>query len=231
MRYLYFLIIFSFCWTCFSQESISKDLLEFEQLTISGKHNVTITQGQSFHITIESLHPDFQTDKVQFNYTGNKLAIHYDGGIIRDYLIEMTVVLPTVNYIEARNGAQITIDEDFIFDVSMLSLRVSIGGKISATTKNMPWLKALVQQSGTIQLKGTATLADLEVKTGGLIEAKNLKVQKANAKVNLGGDIQVNALEILHADIPSFGNIYYLGSPEVISNLGRRANLIALRDE
>lgn len=231
MRYLYFLIIFSFCWTCFSQESISKDLLEFEQLTISGKHNVTINQGQVYQINLASPHPDFQPDKVRFIYTEDKLTIQYDGGVLRDYLIEMTITVPTIKVIEARNGAQINLDENFHFDINSLSLRVSIGGKITAKVKDLLWLKALVQQGGTIQLSGTAILADLEVKTGGLIEAKNLNVQKANAKVNLGGDIQVNALEILHADIPSFGNIYYLGSPEVISNLGRRANLIALRDE
>ena len=231
MRYFLFVIILASGWTSFSQERITKDLLAFEQLTISGKHNVIINQGQEFQINLESPHPDFQPDKVRFTYTDEKLTIQYDGGVLRDYLIEMTITVPTIKVIEARNGAQINIDDNFHFDINSLSLRVSVGGKITASVKDLLWLKVLVQQGGTIQLNGTAILADLEVKTGGLIEAKNLKVQKANAKVNLGGDIQVNALEILHADIPSFGNIYYLGSPELISNLGRRANLTALRDE
>lgn len=231
MRLILILIILIISIPCFTQETMNKDLLKFKQLTISGKHKVIIKKGENHQISFKSPHPDFQSDNLSFKYNGDKLTIQYNGAIIKDYLIEMTITTPRIIVLEARNGAEIEIDENFNFDSNSLSLRVSTGGKISALLNNFPWVKALVQQTGTILLKGSATLADLEVKTGGFIDAKNLEAQKVNAKVILGGDIQVNALEMLNADISSFGNIYYLGSPEIISDLGRRANLKPLNND
>lgn len=188
-------------------------LQDFNRLKISGIFNVEVVYGEQKSISFEGEHPEFDVEKFEITYKGKELSIKYPGASLKNFNINIVIKTDELNYIEARNGVEIKIDEKIQFPDDMLELFASFGGKMVVTSDKTPWIKAKILQGGSIRIIGETDLAEFTIKTGGTIGASFLNAQKINAEVVMGGDIICNPLEILNANVSAGGNIYYKTEP------------------
>ena len=210
----------------FSQETITKSLSEFSEIAIIGRYTAEIFQGDEYSISYDLSGEEVDSDKLEFSFKNDQLTIKYSGGALNDIDLHLKITVPQLTYIEAKHGVQIRVSKNFEFQSDGIEFQSYSGGKILATCNKASWVKASVNQGGSIRLKGETILAEFSVKTGGTIGAANLKANKVNASVTMGGEIICYPIELLEAKVTSGGTISYKGEPEKIKEKTRLGGTI-----
>ncbi len=122
-------------------------------------------------------------------------------------------VLYTYNYLKEINDkfcCEIATTEVFTNDMTFTS---ESGGKIKASV-DCANVTAIINASGSIDLKGTTKNAVYKVGAGGTIAAIDLIATKVFAQVSAGGDVICAVIDDLSIKITSGGNVSYYGNPE-----------------
>ena len=97
----------------------------------------------------------------------------------------------------------------------MITFNCATGGQVKATIE-AGTAKLKISQDGLINVSGTATMAEMEVSTGGTLHAGLLVTETTSAKVTAGGSITVNATVKVSASVTSGGTISYKGNPATV---------------
>lgn len=214
--------MFSFC-----QETISKSLSEFSEIAIVGRYTTQIFQGEEYKVSYElKKGGEVDNDKLEFSFKDKRLTIKYSGGALNDIDLHLKITVPQLTYIEAKHGTQIRVSKTFEFKQDGVEFQSYSGGKILATCNKAAWVKASVNQGGSIRIKGETISAKYSIKTGGTIGAANLKANKVEADVTMGGEISCQAIELLDAKVTSGGTISYKGEPKKVKEKTRLGGTI-----
>ena len=208
------------------QETKNKSLSEFTEIAIVGRYTAEIVQGDEHNVTYTLDDEEVENEKLEFSFKNDRLTIKYSGGALNDIDLNLKITVPQLTYIEAKHGVQIRVSDDFQFMKEGIAFQSYSGGKILATSNKASWLKASVNQGGSIRIKGETILADFSIKTGGTIGAANLKANKVNAEVTMGGEIICKPIELLDAKVTSGGTISYIGEPKKIKEKTRLGGTI-----
>jgi hypothetical protein len=210
--------------TLFGQETKTIRLADFTEIAVFGRFTVDVKYGEEPFANMTIGYDDVDPEKVQFNYSGEKLTIKYIASVISDKDLNITIYTPKIHRVDARSGAEIRVDKSFVLTNSTVVLSSASGGKIQATV-DTPWLEASVSQGGSVSVQGNATLFEAKVKTGGTIGSVNLHAKKVEAEVQLGGEIICYAEEILKASVSGGGTISYTGPAEVSESIKLGGNI------
>ena len=199
----------------FSQETTTKKLAEFSELSVQGRLTVKLEKSDVYEMEILIINAaEVDIDNLKMEYSGNKLDIKYSGGSLKDIEMELTIKCPSLSRLEARQGVEIRAENSFPFKGAKIFLHTFAGGKMEVNV-NHDWVEAKVNQGGSIRVQGSTKHFEASVVTGGTIGASFLNADKVDAEVKFGGDIICNAIEILTAKVTSGGEITYKGDPEV----------------
>lgn len=219
-------IISLFTGLAFSQETINKPLSEFSEIAIVGRYTAEIFQGDEFKVTYTLGNKEVENEKLEFSFKNDRLTIQYSGGALNDIDLHLKITVPQLTYIEAKHGVQIRVSKNFEFTKKGIEFQSYSGGKILATCNKSNWVKASVNQGGSIRIKGKTLSAEYSVKTGGTIGAANLKANKVDASVTMGGEIICHAEELINAKVTSGGTINYKGDPKKVNEKTRLGGTI-----
>lgn len=222
------LLILTFLFSLLSigQETLNKSLSEFTEIAIVGRYTAEIFQGNEYKVTYTLGDEEVENEKLEFSFKNDRLTIKYSGGALNDIDLHLKITVPQLTYIEAKHGVQIRVSDHFKFNKDGIEFQSYSGGKILATSNEASWIKASVNQGGSIRIKGETILAEFSVKTGGTIGAANLKANKVDANVTMGGEIICYPIELLEAKVTSGGTISYKGDPEKIKEKTRLGGTI-----
>lgn len=70
---------------------------------------------------------------------------------------------------------------------------------------------------GNIVLSGIADQQDIVIGTGGIVSAKALKTTHTSVGISAGGEAEVNATDLVDANIKAGGNITIYGDPKLVN--------------
>lgn len=109
-----------------------------------------------------------------------------------------------------------------------VKLEVKSGGSINLQVDATEF-NATVSTGGSVKVVGKAANGKLSVSTGGAIDAKELRLDRAEAVVKAGGNIAVNAKDKLTARVTTGGSIEVHGKPTKVDKkvtLGGSINIL-----
>lgn len=214
MKYLILLFTLLNSLSHLAQQTAEQKLADFDELIIQGRFTVDIKYSDEMKAVAAVHSEEVDLDNLTYTYTNKTLRIKYSGSLLDDVDLNITIYANNILYLEAKQGAEIRVKDDFDFKNNPISLKSDAGGKILVKV-SVPAVTAEITKGGSIRLSGRTELLDATVKTGGTIGAVNLKANNVNAKVSFGGEIICSASKSLDAQITSGGTISYKGEPTV----------------
>jgi len=194
-----------------SAGEIEKTVDPFTTVVVTGNYIVSMQESTEEKVMISNNDENITDDKILITVEGGTLDIKIKGDTFKERQMTVTIYYKKVHQIDARRGARVTLSNTLKGDV--ITFNCSTGGQVKATIE-AGTAKLKISNDGLINVTGTATLAEMEVSTGGTLVASQLVAESASAKVTAGGSIKVHATKKLTCSVTSGGSISYKGNPE-----------------
>lgn len=229
--------LFAF-YSCFAQESETRSLPSFSEISAHEGINVYIKKGAREEARVVSTKIDLED--ILTEVSGDRLKVHLDddkrswwgnGGSRGE--IDVYVTYKEIDLLKASSSgsieAQGTIDADGDFEVGVSSsgdIEASIVAdelEIDASSSGDARLKvkvneidAEVSSSGDIEVSGVAIRQYVKASSSGDYHGYDVDSEEVDARVSSGGSIKINVKNKLDARASSGGSIRYEGSPEYV---------------
>lgn len=145
----------------------------------------------------------------RLNGSANKFDINMTGG--GD--LESTMNAGTL-FCRLSGGGDLKLRSEI--EATEIKFELSGGGDADAVL-NTSDLTCTLSGGGNASLSGKASHLDLNLNGGGDIHASELKVTTADFDVSGGSDLHLNVSEEIKGNISGGGDVYYSGSPEVVT--------------
>lgn len=116
--------------------------------------------------------------------------------------------------ISANEGSIITSNsvlENTILDISARE------GAIIDLDLDTEKVKVKAVTGAIISLSGKATIQDINLMTGGIVEAKNLVTSQTTVSISAGGKAEINATTLVDAKVRAGGSVLIYGKPAQIN--------------
>jgi hypothetical protein len=214
MRKILMFLLFVAPTLVWANDIVKKNLSDYSELVVQGRIAVILEEGTGYTAEIKTKSPDVDIDKLSFISKGKQMIIKYAGVNLKEVDITITLKVPTLELIESRQGARISMSSTMRIRTPRMSISVFAGGVVSGKI-DVESADVKVDQGGDIILVGTAKQLICNVTTGGSIDGFNFIASNTVAKVKLGGTISVFVKETLNASVFSGGTIRYKGSGTV----------------
>ena len=125
----------------------------------------------------------------------------------------VTVYYTGFQILDANEGSKISSKD--VIEQNTIDLKTQEGGKIDVPLKvNFAKIKAV--SGGIVTASGTAKEQDININSGGIYEAKELKSEITEINVTAGGNANVYASEKIDAHVTAGGKIFVYGNPKQI---------------
>ncbi len=192
---------------------INKAVDPFTTVVVTGNYKVTMIESTEEKVVVVNTDENITDDKILITVEGGTLDIKIKGDTYKERLMDVTIYYKKVNQIDARRGARVTVSNLMKGDV--ITFNCSTGGQVKAQIE-AGTAKLKIANDGLINVTGTATIAEMEVSTGGTLVATQLITESASAKVSAGGSIKVYASKKVTVTVFSGGSITYYGNPATV---------------
>ena len=180
-----------------------RPVMAFQSIAVNNSANVTLRQSNEYRVVVrtdDNVMP-YITTQVQ---NGQLVISNTVVGSLNPTFLEVEVSTPNLTNIVANGSGNIGCATPFSF----INLEVSLNG------------------SGIIYLRGTANRLQTVLLGSGSIRAFDLPAERIDTRLTGSGNIEVNALQDLYANISGSGNIYYIGSPRLQMNVSGSGKVI-----
>jgi len=195
----------------FAQDPISKTVGEFSELKAYDLINVKLIKSDENKVEISGKNAQ---DVIVVNKNG-KLKIRmnleeiFDGNDTQIHLY-----FTNVDILDANEGAYIYSDETF--KQYELIFKAQEGGKIKLKTKlDVAEIKAIT--GGIVELKGKTNNQNIVVSSGGIFKGEDFDSVTAKVAIRAGGEVYVNASELVDIKIRAGGDVYIYGDPNTVN--------------
>ncbi len=194
----------------YSQDKESRDLKNFDAVSVTGDLELVLKKGSQEHIEIfaEGIPADKLTVKVVRGELVLKLlnAVFY-----KDEHVKVTVTYNELREIRALAGASVRSED--VVKGDRLYIKAGSGANVSLDIK-VSSLDANATEGGVLTLEGSTKTQDVTANTGGSYEGFGLDCKTTYARAGTGGVVEVMAEEELDASANTGGEIIYKGNPE-----------------
>ena len=199
------------CSILFAQETITKNLGDFNTLKVYNGLTVEIQKSSTSKIEISGKKSDDVTVK---NSNGVlKIRLKFPEGFTSEDVKIKLYYNSTINVLDANEGAQISSEE--VLKQQHLEVKVQEGAFINVPI-DTKYLVVKSVSGGAISLTGTTQNQTIEATTGGIYEGFDLQSRQATVIAASGARVEVKTSEILDAKVRFGGTIFYKGTPEVL---------------
>lgn len=194
-----------------AQNTITKTVGEFSELKVYDLINVEMIKSKENKVEISGKNA---SKVVVVNKNGTlkirlNLEKSYDGN-----KTDVKLYYSAVDIIDVNEGAYVS-SEDKIEQFE-LELKAQEGGliKLNINTKETT-IKAVT--GGIIELTGTTNHQKITIRTGGIFKGEDFKSENTDVSIRAGGDVHVNATEVLDIKITAGGDVYVYGDPKKVN--------------
>jgi len=204
------LVFTLFCSIAFSQETVTKNFGDFNELKVYNGLTVEIQKSNTSKIEISGSQ---SSDVIVKNVDGVlKIRLRIpDSFIAKD--VKVRLFYENLNVLDANEGSTIVSKE--LIKQKHLEVRVQEGAKINlkVSTKHLN-VKAV--SGGIIKLLGKTRNQIIEATTGGIYKSFNLISEESTVVAASGANVKINTTELLDAKVRFGGTILYKGKPEIL---------------
>jgi hypothetical protein len=205
------LVLMLTCSIVFAQETITKNLGDFNELKVYNGLTVKVKKGSKSKVEISGSQSDDVTVK---NVDGIlKIRLRFPDSFTAEDVNITIFHKDDLTVLDANEGGKIIADE--VFKQQHLEVRVQEGARINIDV-DVRHLTGKAVSGGRIKVSGKTQNQNVEATTGGIYNALNLESQQTIVLAASGAEAEVNATEILDAKVRFGGSIYYHGKPEVL---------------
>lgn len=175
------------------------DLKDFEQISVSGVYDLTVTIGDDYSVVISG--PAHEVERVEASVSDGVLDLGQKDGKRRwgrkRHGLDAHIVVPRLTGLTVSGVVDGTIDN---IDAEKFTLSVSGVGDIS--------------------LAGQCDSLNADVSGVGDLDARELECRAVDVKVSGVGSATVFAAEVVDAAVSGMGDIDVYGDPEQVSKSG-----------
>jgi hypothetical protein len=108
---------------------------------------------------------------------------------------------------------------DILANCETVETEISGSGHINLEAFGCKTTNVTISGSGKAELTGSSDKATLKILGSGKISAYEFPVNEAEVKISGAGDVYVNVTETLDAWLSGSGNLHYIGSPDINSDI------------
>ena len=204
-----FFILFSV--TLFAQEPITTKLGDFNTVKVYNGLTVELKKSSSSKIEVSGSQAQ---DVSVINSDGIlKIRLKFPDSFIAEDVKIILFYAQDIAVLDANEGASIVSNETI--KQQHLEVRTQEGAKIKLEI-DTKYLSVKSVSGGIISLTGLTESQTVEANTGGIYSAYGLQSKQAVVTSASGANVEVNASELLDANVRFGGSIYYKGTPEVL---------------
>lgn len=195
----------------FAQKPIITNLGDFDAIKIYNGLTVELKKASKAKIEITGS----QAEDVSVKNSDGllKIRLSFPDSFTAEDVKIVLYYTKNIQILDVNEGATIIANE--AIKQQLLEVKTQEGAKINLNV-DVKYLTVKAVSGGIIKLKGTAQNQTVEVTTGGVYEAFDLISEQIAVTAASGGNVQVNASEVLDAKVRFGGTIYYKGTPEVL---------------
>lgn len=176
--------------------SESRDVRDFDTITLSGSGSIIVTQTGEESLTVEA--DDNVLPVLTSEVHGRRLELGVRPGV------HLTPRSPITYHITVKE---------------LHGLTISGSAKVQASALNTDSLSVTISGSAAITLAGQATRLDLSISGSGSYDASNLVSGAARVRISGSGGATLNVRETLDVRISGSGSIRYTGRPTVTKSI------------
>lgn len=205
----------------------SRDVSDFDRVTLSGFGKVTIEQGNAESLTVrtdDNILPYIETvvkgDTLILGLTnaGQRKSISPSNGI------EFDLVVKDLSRIDISGAGNIEMDA---LETSKLVVDLSGAGTFEIGSLTADELVVRQSGAGTMIISGQVKGQDVSHSGLGSYHAAELESETAILEISGAGTVTVWVTESLDIDISGLGNVIYYGNPRIIQNISGMGKLIS----
>jgi hypothetical protein len=202
----------------------------FERVTISTSGALTVIQGATEGLTIET--DDNLLPHIQTEVQDGALSIRFDrqnwSQVYRPSRpITYTLALKTLRGLAASGAVTVTARE-----LSADDLRITVSGSSNVRLGHLEAeaLTYILSGSGSVEVAGRVGRQDLTISGSGNYSAADLASDAVRASISGSGTATVWARDKLDARISGSGSIGYYGRPQVSQSVSGSGKITGLGD-
>lgn len=186
---------------------------EYDKISVTGPFKVEIVPGTPGDLQVKA--DENLLEYIETYTKGSKLIIRVnpDFTIVHYAKLDIKVPADYLSKISLTGSGEIYNKQ--AFDWKNLKLNLTGTGKMDILTR-VKHITATLVGSGDIILTGKAETAKYVLTGSGLISAKELKAQEVKATLTGSGEIRLQAIHKLDANVMGNGNIFYYGEPDIL---------------
>lgn len=196
---------------CFSQEKVTSEVGDFNELKVFNGLDVILRKGETSKIEITGN----KADEVVYKNVNNrlKLSMRFPETFNADEVDVVLYFTDELKLIDANEGSHIT--SKHVFTQNSIDLKAQEGAFINVEL-DVKYLTVKSVTGGHVNTSGKATHQDVDANSGASYKGYDLDTERSVVVSSSGAYVQVNVTELLTAKVRFGGTIYYKGNPEEI---------------
>ncbi|OEC85259.1 MULTISPECIES: head GIN domain-containing protein [Methanobacterium] len=187
----------------------SRDVSDFNQVSVDGASTLIITQGDKESLTVEA--DDNLMPYIKTNVSNNTLKI-YNNPILPTKTIRYYLTVKDINSINYLGSGNIQSNN---LKVNSLKIRIDGAGNANLTNLSADTLKILIIGAGNLISSGNVNDQDIHISGAGKYSGDNLTSKTAVITIDGSGNAVVRVSNTLNATINGVGQISYVGTPKI----------------
>ena len=190
----------------------SRNVRDFDRVTLSGSGDVIITQGDDESLTVET--DDNIMQYVTTEVRGGTLYLGFERGVSLVSATRLQFDLHVKDLVGVKiSGSGNIISESL--DTGRLDIDVSGSGDVEVDSLTAQDVEVKISGSGDIELAGEVTGQDITISGSGKYRAGNLRSERGKMTISGSGDATVWTTEAFDSRISGSGSVKYYGKPRI----------------
>lgn len=192
--------------------SVNRNLSDYDKIGVAGSFDVKLVKGKEGAVSINA--DENLMEYIETEVENGHLKIHPKKGyqLKSTKKIVITVSFEMIEAISlAGSGNVRSVD---VLNATDLNLNLAGSGEINlpVSTKN---LTSHIAGSGNIKLSGITDVFRCEIAGSGNLEGDDLKATASHINIAGSGNVKVQAVSEIHANIVGSGDVIYTGNPAI----------------
>jgi hypothetical protein len=186
----------------------TRDLGEFNKITVTRGMNAYISQGSETKVVIKA--DENLLDIIKTTVTDGTLKISCNKGIRRAESNKVFVTVTDLDLLKTTTGSNVFSEDTLHFQT--FDVKSSAGSNVKLVIEAGE-INVSAAAGSNIFLNGTVKSFNVKTNSGSNVKAGDLLAETCTAKASSGANIWVNVQKSLNATVSSGGNLWYSGEP------------------
>ena len=196
---------------CFSQETTTKKLGDFDAVKVFDKISLQLIPSEESKIELSGKN----SSEVEIVNDNGELKVRMPiGKFLSGEDVTVLLYYKNIQSLDACEGSYVS-SEKAIKQISF-SLNAKEGAEIKLKL-DVQKLSIRATSGGIINLEGMAKNQDIIISSGGVLNAKDFQTEQTNVSISAGGTADVRASELVDAKVRAGGTITIFGKPKQIN--------------